>query len=181
MGRKKKAIMQRKNWGFRFSIQIFFNLLNFFADVTISPLKLNNEKDIEEILDFDKTLSNHNRSAFLKYLFSQTTVYIARHQNDEGAVIIAGYIVSSKADHRVLALYADNQRIADALLGHQMTQSRAKKVRNQTEHKNCKRTTIFFVKVHIKKWFSLNFYDYFIDICPNFRPFSVHLVLSGVD
>jgi hypothetical protein len=96
-------------------------------DVTISPLKLNNEKDIEEILEFDKTLSNHNRASFLKYLYSQTTVYIARRLNDEGSIVIVGYIVASKTDHRVLALYANSQQIADALLAHQMTHSRAKK------------------------------------------------------
>jgi|UniRef100_A0AC35F0L5 hypothetical protein len=96
-------------------------------DVTISPLKLTNEKDINDILEYDKTLSNHNRAAFLKYLFSQTIVYIVRRENDEGAIVVVGYIVSSKADHHVLALYADSQQIADALMAHQMTQSRAKK------------------------------------------------------
>uniref|UniRef100_A0AC34F7T6 Uncharacterized protein n=1 Tax=Panagrolaimus sp. ES5 TaxID=591445 RepID=A0AC34F7T6_9BILA len=96
-------------------------------DVTITALKLTNEKDIDDILHFDKTLSNHNRASFLKYLYSQTIVYIARRENDEGAVVVVGYIVSSKADHHVLALYADSQQIADALMAHQMIQSRAKK------------------------------------------------------
>lgn len=45
---------------------------------------------------------------------------------------MVGYIVSSKADHHVLALYADSQQIADALMAHQMIQSRAKKVRIQS-------------------------------------------------
>uniref|UniRef100_A0AC34PWM3 YitH acetyltransferase (GNAT) domain-containing protein n=1 Tax=Panagrolaimus sp. JU765 TaxID=591449 RepID=A0AC34PWM3_9BILA len=98
-----------------------FKVLKQSKDITITNLKLSNETDKDAILDYDCTLSTHNRAEFLEFLFSQTIVYIARREN------VVGYLVASKADNRVLALYADDQNVADTLLLHHLKQSKAKK------------------------------------------------------
>lgn len=42
---------------------------------------------------------------------------------------VAGYICVSRADQRVLCLYAENESVAEALFAHHLKQSRAKNVR----------------------------------------------------
>uniref|UniRef100_A0A7E4URX7 N-acetyltransferase domain-containing protein n=1 Tax=Panagrellus redivivus TaxID=6233 RepID=A0A7E4URX7_PANRE len=96
-------------------------------DISITAYNTASSKDQDDVLDFDSTLSNHNRADFLAFLFSQCTVYVARRTNEENAVVVVGYIVASKTDYRILSLYAEDQGIADGLLVHHLTQSRAKK------------------------------------------------------
>ena len=99
-----------------------------FSEVTVTLFQQNNEKEKDALFDYDFTLSKHNRAEFLEFLFSHTTVYIARGVNEENNEVIVGYIVASKTDNRVLALYAENQSVADTLLSHHLQKSNAKKV-----------------------------------------------------
>ncbi|KAE9554805.1 hypothetical protein FO519_002002 [Halicephalobus sp. NKZ332] len=96
-------------------------------EVTVTLFELKNKNEKESVLDYDATLSSHNRAEFLEFLFSQSTVYVARRHNEENVEVVAGYIVASKTDNRVLALYAEDQSIADTLLIHHLTQSKARK------------------------------------------------------
>lgn len=102
---------------------------NIFSEVTVTLLEPNNENQKDAVFEYDGTLSNHNRTEFLEFLFSQTTVYVARRVNEENDEVVVGYIVASKTDNRVLALYADDQSVADTLLSHHLQKSNAKKVR----------------------------------------------------
>jgi len=80
-----------------------------------------NPVEIEAILTYDVTLSAHQRSEFLQFLFSKSKVYAAKKDD-----VLLGYMVISYTDNRVLCLYADDQRVAETLLVHHLKRSNAK-------------------------------------------------------
>lgn len=55
----------------------FYSYIYFFIDVSISLVT----DDFSELAEFDATISNHNRSDFLKFIFAKNKVYSANWSN----------------------------------------------------------------------------------------------------
>lgn len=88
--------------------------------------EVTSSKGRQALLDFDGTLSSHNRTEFLQFLYASSKVYAARKGGNDATLV--GYIAISKTDHRVLCLYAESESVAEALLEHHLRQSKAKNV-----------------------------------------------------
>jgi hypothetical protein len=93
-------------------------------DRTVKIEEVNNEKGRQSLLDYDGTLSSHNRAEFLRFLYGQAKVYAAKKGGND--TNLSGYIAVSRTDQRVLCLYAECDAVAEALLEYHLRQSRAK-------------------------------------------------------
>lgn len=119
--------------------QQMLRVLQPASDVKVE--EITEQKGREQLQEYDGTLSAHNRAEFLDFLYSQSKVYMARwtgaasgkenvdQSNSQQPALtsnVAGYICVSRADQRVLCLYAESDGVADALFAHHLKQSRAK-------------------------------------------------------
>jgi len=123
----------------------FLSVLKPEKDVIVAEVTKKSEWD--ELLEYDATLSSHQRSEFLKFLFSKNKVFAARWTNDklpekkgggeeaEGEakkrIKIAGYMIVSQnipssADQQMFCLYASGKAIAEALVKAHLSQTKAK-------------------------------------------------------
>ncbi|KAF7640100.1 hypothetical protein Mgra_00000546 [Meloidogyne graminicola] len=98
----------------------------------VNVIKVNKE-DHELLIEYDATLSSHNRAEFLEFIFAKNRVYAAKlikneiekeiKENDKEnnkineqkiPPLLGGYLVAS--NEIVMCIYANNQAIADSLL-----------------------------------------------------------------
>ncbi|CAK5049110.1 unnamed protein product [Meloidogyne enterolobii] len=111
------------------------NKLNLSKEIKVTKV---NKEDYELLLEYDATLSTHNRAEFLEFLFAKNRVYAAKLdsketekvKNVEGenefieqkGPILAGYLVAS--NETVMCIYANDQNIAESLLFKYMEDSK---------------------------------------------------------
>nr|CAD2128822.1 unnamed protein product [Meloidogyne enterolobii] len=111
------------------------NKLNLSKEIKVTKV---NKEDYELLLEYDATLSTHNRAEFLEFLFAKNRVYAAKLDNKETekikniegenefieqkGPILAGYLVAS--NETVMCIYANDQSIADSLLFKYMQDSK---------------------------------------------------------
>lgn len=109
---------------------------NCFLDVKVE--EAHEESIYQQLLDYDSSLSSHNRFEFLEFLFAKSKVYVAKWKSDSKDISedtqqhktgdIAGYAAISRIDQRILCLYANSEAIAEALVAQHLKESRAKNV-----------------------------------------------------
>jgi len=94
---------------------------------------------LQDLIDYDNTLSAQTRPDFLEYLSSKCKIYVSKPRNtkpqseneeeeEKDKLNINGYIVIGGEANRVLALYAQTQQVADTLLVNYIKDSKAKSI-----------------------------------------------------
>uniref|UniRef100_A0A9J2P3M2 YitH acetyltransferase (GNAT) domain-containing protein n=1 Tax=Ascaris lumbricoides TaxID=6252 RepID=A0A9J2P3M2_ASCLU len=81
------------------------------------------ESHNEKLLEYDHLVTALNRANFLQYLFINSTVFVAKREDDDA---IVGYMVVKQ--DRILALYADSEVVAHTLVDNWLRASRLTKV-----------------------------------------------------
>jgi len=107
------------------------------ADETVLVQKFQT-KEFQDLIDYDNTLSPQTRPDFLEYLSTKCKIYVAKPKNakklaeddeeDKEKLNIHGYIVIGGENARILALYAQNQQIANTLLNTYIKEAKPKTV-----------------------------------------------------
>ncbi|KAH7704225.1 Protein C01B10.11 [Aphelenchoides avenae] len=123
----------RDSVGFMVSDKLQLHLITVDAKQLLQALQPDRAVKVEEVttakgrqalVDFDGTLSSHNRIEFLQFLYANSKVYAARKGGNDATLV--GYVTISKTDNRVLGLYAESECVAEALLEHHLRRSNAK-------------------------------------------------------
>lgn len=93
---------------------------------------------MQDLIDYDNTLSAQTRLEYLQWLSGACRVYVARPRNsptpaedeeeDKEKLNLSGYLVTGGDDKRVLALYAQTKEVADTLLRTYVEEQKPKEV-----------------------------------------------------